>query len=254
MRLDLFLYKRGDFGSRHHSQIAIKDGSVSINGKIVKKPAYQVDPSDVIKYVKPPNPYVSQGGLKLDTALERFDIDLEDTVVLDVGASTGGFTHCALSHGAKQVYAVDVGRNQLHESLKNDARVISRENTNFLDTSASDYDPVDLVVCDVSFVSSLKILSHVLHLFGRVPVIMLVKPQFETRQTPKSGVIRDAKLHESVLLDYLEDVTSIGFTTSGLLPSPIKGQSGNIEFLLYLGDAPKEINVRRTVKEAHAVR
>ncbi len=254
MRLDLFLYQRGDFSSRHQATIAIKNGAVSINKKVVMKPAFKVSPTDQIDYVKPLNPFVSQGGLKLQHAIEHFDLCLENNVVLDIGASTGGFSDCALSYGAQHVYAVDVGSNQLHPTLKAHEKVTVMEQTNFLDLSNKDFPTIDFISCDVSFVSSLKILSHIKEHFDNIEVLMLIKPQFETKKTPKSGVIKDPLLHEEVLKDYLEDVTMLGFTISGLEPSPIKGQSGNIEFLLHLGETPCDIHIKKVVKKAQAIR
>ncbi len=254
MRLDLYLYKQGVFASRHQAQIAIRNGSIAVNKKTVTKPAHEIGESDTIDFVKALNPYISQGGLKLDAALRAFDIDLADKIVLDVGSSYGGFTDCALKNGAKKVYAVDVGSFQMHEGLRLDERGDLRENTNFLHTTPSDFDPADIVLIDVSFTSCIPMVSHVRTLFENPRMVVLIKPQFESLDTPKSGVIRDPLLHRHILENTIRTIKAAGLTISGLIPSPVLGQSGNREFLLHIGNKEEAIDIPGTVKQAWQLR
>ncbi len=251
MRLDIFLVTEGYFESRHQAKIAIKDGMVCVNGKTTSKPSHDVVPTDEITLGADINPYVSQGGRKLAHALKRFDLDMNGRTVIDIGASTGGFSDCALQAGARKIYAVDVGTLQMHPRLRSDARVILKENTNFLDTRAADFPDADLALMDVSFTSARPLLAHLFTLFEDIPIIVLIKPQFESIKTPKSGVIRDKKLHKLILETMLDFIETQKRHVTGLIASPIKGQSGNIEFLLYLGETKTEINIEKTVEEAH---
>ena len=181
-RLDSFLVLKGIVPSRSKASELINNGKVKVNDKIITKNSYEVDESASIELLNNEVlKYVSRGGLKLQKAIETFDLDLTDKVILDIGSSTGGFTDCALRHNAKKVYALDVGTNQLHESLRSNDKVVSIENTNFKDASNDMFDePIDLYVCDVSFISLTKIGEAVSGLLERGKHFMaLIKPQFE---------------------------------------------------------------------------
>lgn len=250
MRLDQYLKEHAYFESRHKASIAIKNGAVSVNDRVVKKPSFLVPLTPKIEFVKSVNPYVSQGGLKLEKAIHDFIIDFNDKTVLDIGASSGGFTDCAIVHGAKKVFALDVGTNQLHPKIKDNTDVIVMENTNFLATKHHEFRDIDITVCDVSFISGLKILNHLNSIGINHEIVILIKPQFESLNTPKSGVIKNPKMHVKILRHYLDSVVHMGFTISGLTPSPIKGQSGNKEFLLYLGTKELNIEIDTLIKTA----
>ncbi|MOA02662.1 16S/23S rRNA (cytidine-2'-O)-methyltransferase TlyA [compost metagenome] len=191
------------------------------------------------------HPYVSRGGLKLAKAIKQFHIDMKDRVMLDIGSSTGGFTDCALQHGASYVYAIDVGYNQLDWSLRNDERVNVKERTNFRYMTPNDLDGPrpDFASIDVSFISLKIILPPLIELLQRpADIAVLIKPQFEAgrEKVGKSGVVRDSKVHLEVLETVLGFATEIGYTLRGLTFSPITGGEGNIEFLAHLGLVPFE--------------
>ncbi|MEW6540225.1 MAG: TlyA family RNA methyltransferase [Bacillota bacterium] len=259
-RLDIVLYSRGFFPSRERARSAIMAGVVFVNGVRVDKPGTQLDPQVDIEVRGPDPAFVSRGGLKLEKALQAFGIDLTGEVVLDVGASTGGFTDCALKHGAALVYAVDAGYGQLDWSLRRDPRVVVLERTNirYLAPSALRVKPSFFTI-DVSFISLKLVLPRVDEL--TVPEargIALVKPQFEAGRNlvGKKGVVRDPGVHAEVLLSILEVAETLGWGVRALDYSPVRGPQGNIEFLVYfqkgsLTAADLAAGVRRVVDEAH---
>lgn len=223
------------FCSREKARYYIKNGDVSVNGTVIEKPSYDVSEKDGVE-IRDSIGFVGKGGLKLKKAIESFRLNFFDKTVLDVGASTGGFTDCALQNGAKKVYAVDVGHGQLDPKLASNDRVVNFEGRNILDISPENIDKTDIVVSDVSFVSIKKILFHISNFIDEYgQIICLVKPQFEVgKKRLKNGVVSDAKTHVEVVSDILDYAESLGLTVSGLDFSPIKGGEGNIEFLLYL--------------------
>jgi 23S rRNA (cytidine1920-2'-O)/16S rRNA (cytidine1409-2'-O)-methyltransferase len=235
VRLDVLLFNRGLFPSREAARRSIMAGLVSRDGEVVDKPGMQVRDEDHFIVSTPEHGYVSRGGLKLKRALDAFDYSLDGQVVLDVGASTGGFTDCALQHGASKVYAVDVGYGQLAWKLRSDARVVVMERTNFRHVSAAGFEPQpDVAVMDVSFISTKLLLpkiGEVLKLGG--DVLSLIKPQFEAGRgnVGKGGIVRDPDVHRQVLRDLLTFVYLNHMTCHGLDYSPIQGGDGNIEFL-----------------------
>lgn len=243
------------FCSREKARYYIKNGDVSVNGTVIEKPSYDVSEKDGIE-IRDSIGFVGKGGLKLKKAIESFRLNFFDKTVLDVGASTGGFTDCALQNGAKKVYAVDVGHGQLDPKLASNDRVVNFEGRNILDISPENIDKTDIVVSDVSFVSIKKILFHIsnfIYEYGQI--ICLVKPQFEVgKKRLKNGVVSDEKTHVEVVSDILDYAESLGLTVSGLDFSPIKGGEGNIEFLLYLtkNSALKTTtDIKTTVRKAH---
>jgi 23S rRNA (cytidine1920-2'-O)/16S rRNA (cytidine1409-2'-O)-methyltransferase len=228
------LVERGFFESRARAQEAIAAGLVLANGKPVRKASDPVA-DDAAIVAEAPHPYVSRGGVKLAAALDAFAIDPRDLTCLDVGSSTGGFTEVLLRRGARHVTAVDVGRGQLHARIADDPRVTSLEGT---DARALTRDlvpaPVELLVCDVSFISLKLVLPAVMGLLAkRACLAILVKPQFEAgRDRVRKGIVRDAAIHQAVCDDLAAFVESLGFTILGIAPSPIAGGDGNREFLL----------------------
>lgn len=243
------------FCSREKARYYIKNGDVSVNGSVIEKPSYDVSEKDDVE-IRDSIGFVGKGGLKLKKAIESFRLNFFDKTVLDVGASTGGFTDCALQNGVKKVYAVDVGHGQLDPKLASNDRVVNFEGRNILDISPENIDKTDIVVSDVSFVSIKKILFHISNFIDEYGQIMcLVKPQFEVgKKRLKNGVVSDEKTHVEVVSDILDYAESLGLTVSGLDFSPIKGGEGNIEFLLYLtkNSALKTTtDIKTTVRNAH---
>ena len=233
-RIDRLLVERGLFESRAKAQAAIAAGLVIADGKLIRKASDEV-PVDAKLVASPAHPYVSRGGVKLAAALDRFAIDPKDRVCLDVGASTGGFTQVLLERGAGRVYAVDVGRNQLHESLRKRSEVVALEQTDIRSLSPGRFEPApDLITVDVSFISLTQVLPAALAL-SQTPaqLVALIKPQFEAgRAAAKKGVVRDPAIRQSVCDDIAAFVAALGWHVLGVMPSPILGGDGNVEFLL----------------------
>lgn len=250
MRLDLYLVEKNIVKTRTRAKDLILDGRVLVNGKIINKASFDVE-DDIVSLANDFK-YVSRGGYKLEEAINKFNIDLSNMVIADIGSSTGGFTDCSLKNGARKVYSIDVGTNQLDESLKNDKRVISMEETNFLEVNGFD-EAIDYYVMDVSFVSIKKILPHIKKL-GGLKIITLIKPQFEVGyKGTKTGIIKDKKTHIEIINDILSFIKDeLNLNVTGLTYSPIKGKSGNIEYLCYIGDKQKSFDVKRIVEEAHS--
>jgi len=233
-RADRLLVARGLFDSRAKAQAAIAAGHVTANDVPVRKPSEEIA-LDAALRATPAHPFVSRGGVKLAAALDNFGFDARGKVCLDVGASTGGFTQVLLERGARKIYAVDVGRAQLHDSLRAQPKVIVLEETDIRGIDPARIDPPpDLITIDVSFVSLKLILPAALALAGTpAQLVALVKPQFEVgRARLKKGVVRDAAAHKAVCDDIAAFVVSLGWRIVGVTPSPIAGGDGNAEFLL----------------------
>jgi 23S rRNA (cytidine1920-2'-O)/16S rRNA (cytidine1409-2'-O)-methyltransferase len=233
-RIDLVLVERGLFESRARAQAAIEAGLVLANDKQVLKPSETIA-ADAVLQAQPAHPFVSRGGVKLMGALEQYPIDIEDHVCLDVGASTGGFTEVLLAQGASVVFAVDVGRGQLHPSLHDHPRIVSMEETDIrsLEGKRLPARP-DIVVIDVSFISLKAVLPVALSLAAApLHLLALIKPQFEAaRKHSRRGIIRDADVHRGVCDDIAAFAASLGCTEIRVFPSPITGGDGNIEFFI----------------------
>ena len=240
-RLDSYLVKKGLASSRARSKEMIRAGQVKVDGKIIKKAAYRIEGDEaghVLEITGDRLAYVSRGGLKLERALSRFEIDLKDKVCMDAGASTGGFTDCMLQAGAAKVFAIDSGSGQLAEKLLNDPRVISLENTNMRYVTPDLLgEKVSFASADVSFISLTKVLLPIYEcLREEGEAVCLIKPQFEAgkKNIGKRGVVKDRKVQIEVISRVIDHACSIGFIVKDLDHSPIKGPEGNIEFLLYL--------------------
>lgn len=233
-RADMLLVERGLFESRARAQDAIAAGLVTANGKVVIKPSEILADSAVIE-AAPAHPWVSRGGVKLAGALAQYPIEIEDHVCLDVGASTGGFTEVLLSEGAALVFAIDVGTNQLHESLRGHPRIVSMEQTDIrsYDGKRLPQRP-DVVVIDASFISLKLILPVALSLAAApMSLLALIKPQFEApRAAIKKGIVRDAAVHQAVCDDIAAFAAAQGCTDIKVFPSSIAGGDGNAEFFL----------------------
>lgn len=238
-RLDILLVREGLAPSREKAKAIIMTGSVFVDGQREDKAGAAFEEGKVHIEIKgTPSKYCSRGGLKLEKAMEEFQISLRNTVCMDIGASTGGFTDCMLQTGASKVYSVDVGHGQLAWKLRNDERVVCMEKTNFRYMKPEDIeDSLDFASVDVSFISLTKILIPARNLLKEGgSMVCLIKPQFEAgkEKVGKKGVVRDSGVHEEVIWKIVTYAGLIGFEVKNLTFSPIKGPEGNIEYLLYI--------------------
>ena len=256
-RLDIVLTEKGLCDSRERAKTTIMSGVVYVNGQKADKPGMPIAEDAEIEVRAPQLQYVSRGGLKIEKALDWFQVSPEGKICLDCGASTGGFTDCLLKRGAVKVYSVDVGYGQLAWSLRTDPRVVNLERTNvrYL-THEQVPDTPSLCVIDVSFIS-LKLVLPAVHglLAEDGEVLCLIKPQFEAgrENVGKKGVVRDPAVHREVLDHFIENAESAGFSVKGITFSPIKGPEGNIEFLgkLIMGGESVSVDTSALVSAAH---
>ncbi|MDR0398529.1 MAG: TlyA family RNA methyltransferase [Endomicrobium sp.] len=235
-RLDILVFEKGFAETRTKAQAFIMGGSVFVNNQVQYKPSVLVGDEDIIE-IKNINPYVSRGGLKLESALRSLNIDVKGYICLDIGASTGGFTDCMLQKGAIKVYSVDVGSGQLHYKLRNDKRVINIENVNFrYFDDALLKDRVDFTTIDVSFISLDKILPMVYKtICENSSVLAMIKPQFELEPSEiKKGVVRDEKLRQKAISKIKNFALSLGFKIISEADSELKGPKGNLEHFVLL--------------------
>lgn len=235
-RLDILVFEKGFAETRTKAQAFIMGGSVFVNNQVQYKPSTLVSDEDIIE-IKNINPYVSRGGLKLESALRALNIDVKGYICLDIGASTGGFTDCMLQKGAIKVYSVDVGSGQLHYKLRNDKRVINIENVNFrYFDDALLKDKVDFTTIDVSFISLDKILPMVYKtICENSSILAMIKPQFELEPSEiKKGVVRDEKLRQKAISKIKNFALSLGFKIISEADSELKGPKGNLEHFVLL--------------------
>ncbi len=234
-RLDLFVQEQRPHVSRSSIQEIIKKGYVSVGGLIITKPGFFVNENDAVIIACEDPAYVSRSGFKLEQALQEFQIDVTGLVALDVGLSTGGFTDCLLQHGIQKVYGVDVGTDQVHQEIAQNARVVVMEKTDIRNCIGK-IPVVDLVVVDVSFISVLKIMSAVSSfLSAGGKLIILIKPQFETEQKmiARGGIVKDTQLRDAIKDRVVEQIAMQGFAVQGVVASATVGGDGNIEYLAY---------------------
>ncbi len=260
-RADVLLVEQGLSETREKAKRAIMAGLVYSGDERIDKPGVKIPADKQLSVKGPIMPYVGRGGLKLEKALTVFDVEIKGKTVIDIGASTGGFTDCALQHGASMSYAIDVGYNQLSWKLRQDERVVVMERTNFRYVTRDDLvrGLPDFATIDVSFISLKLILPVLCKLLAPAgDVVALVKPQFEAgrEEVGKKGIIRDPAVHLRVLEEMIRFSKDEGYSVMDLTFSPITGGDGNIEFLMHLkwdaGQAEfADINPRRVVEEAH---
>lgn len=235
-RIDQILVERGEAESRARAQALVMAGLVFAGGQRIEKPGQKVAGDAVIEVKGRDHPWVGRGGVKLDGAIRLFGLDPAGAVAMDIGSSTGGFTQVLLHHGAAHVFAVDVGTNQLDWRLRNDPRVTVLEQTNARDLTPAQIDRAcNWVVCDASFISLAKVLEVPLRLAApRCQLVALIKPQFEARreEVGKGGIVRDPAVHQRVCGEVAAWLESRGWQVQGLIPSPITGAEGNVEFLI----------------------
>ena len=262
-RLDIYLQLKMSVKSRTKAQALIKGGFVTVNGTPVTKPGFFVSDGDDVQIVQNDLlKYVSRGGLKLEKALKEFGIDLEGAVVLDIGSSTGGFTDCALQHGADKVIAVDVGTDIMDAALRKNPKVELHENTDIRDFDIEKYERLDYCVCDASFISLTVALKGLGKSSRAFKLITLIKPQFECGPITASrckGVISDKSVHREVLQKVLGSLKQMGFIPEKLTFSPVKGGDGNIEYLALFDhnlenvDTGAVFNILNIVEEAFSL-
>ena len=240
-RLDVILVERKLAVNRSKANQLIQAGQVKANHQIIRKSGQLIAEGAIIE-IQPSSSYVSRGGLKLEAAIKHFGINVADKICLDVGASTGGFTDCLLKYGARLVYAVDVGENQLHPALKKIKKVICCEKTDIRDFYLPNNTKIDLICIDVSFISSTLILSVIKKfLASGGEVIVLIKPQFEVgKKNLKKGIVKNEKAATEVINNIIKLAQQMGFIPKGIITSSIKGKKGNQEYFLYLKLANKK--------------
>ena len=259
-RLDVLLVKRGLAETREKAKTTLMAGLVLVNGQKIDKAGTMVKEDAELRVLGDAIPYVSRGGLKLEKAMETFNINMEGKVVADIGASTGGFTDCALQRGAAKVFAIDVGYGQLAWKLRSDSRVVNMERTNIRYVRPEDIgELLDFASIDVAFISLTKVLEPAKALLKDTgEIVALIKPQFEAGRgnVGKKGVVRDPEVHRSVIRAVIDYSREIGFSPVGLTFSPIKGPEGNIEYLVHLAQSGEssaltEEKIDEIVDEAH---
>jgi 23S rRNA (cytidine1920-2'-O)/16S rRNA (cytidine1409-2'-O)-methyltransferase len=237
-RLDKLLVEKGMVQSRERARALIMEARVTVEGQTLEKPGTLVKMDALLQIQGEDFPYVSRGGLKLEAALKAFEVDPEGKVVIDVGASTGGFTDCALQQGAKKVYAIDVGYGQLAWKLQKDPRVINLERRNIRYLKREEVpEEADLILVDTSFISIEKFLPHLIgFLKEEGDLLCLIKPQFEVGkgEVGKGGVVKDSKLHQKVVDRISKFGRGLGLTVLGIIESPLLGPKGNKEFFIHL--------------------
>lgn len=257
-RLDVLLVKRGLAESREKAKAVIMSGIVYVDGQKEDKAGQTFADTANIEVRGSTLKYVSRGGLKLEKAMECFDVSVKDKVCMDIGASSGGFTDCMLQNGAKKVYAVDVGHGQLAWKLRNDTRVVVMEKTNIRYVKPEDIgESIDFASIDVSFISLSKVLPAAYNLLDeRGEIVALIKPQFEAgrEKVGKKGVVREKSTHIEVIQNCFAYAKENGFFVRELEFSPVKGPEGNIEYLYHLvksGDIDSDIDIEAVVNTAH---
>ena len=256
-RLDVLLFEKGMVPSRERAKAIIMSGIVYVNNQKADKAGMSIPEDAEIEIRGKTNSFVSRGGLKIEKALTYFQIDPKDFCALDIGASTGGFTDCLLTRGARKVYSIDVGYGQLAWKLRQDPRVVCMARTNIRKVTPDMLDDVpEFAVIDVSFISLklvLPVVAQLLNEHGRIAC--LIKPQFEAGKgkVGKKGVVREPEIHLDVLNAFIENANEAGFHVYNLTFSPIKGPEGNIEFLGYIGKDGEDadIDTAALVAEAH---
>lgn len=248
-RIDNLLVKQGYFTSRQKAKFAIENKNIYVNNILIEKTSKLIEEEANIEIRGNVLPYVSKGGLKLEKAIQTFNIKLLGKTCIDIGASTGGFTDCMLQNEAEKVYAIDVGHEQLDKSLINNSKVINLENTNIKEIDINKFEKVDFISIDVSFISLTQVLEKAHKLLKEeAEIIVLIKPQFEAgaENINKNGIVRNAKIHIKVIEKILLYANSLGFEILGVTYSPIKGSVGNIEYLSYMKKSNKKIDLLKT--------
>lgn len=259
MRIDQYLVEHGYVTTRSKAQDAIKAQRVSVNQHIITKNSFQVKDEDDVQVASSQLSFVSRAGFKLYDVIEDFQLNLKDQICMDVGASTGGFSDVCLREGAKLVYALDVGSDQLDPALRNDPRIINMEHTNCRYLTKDMFNQIPTFACmDVSFISIKLILPAIKEVMDDVELVALVKPQFEAgkEHIGKHGIVKDKKIHVQVLKDMISYVQEVGLYVHHLQSSSILGRDGNKEFVMHIKSEPtkKSFDLKRIVEEQKIIR
>lgn len=256
-RIDKEIVKRKLLSSRSKAQELIENGCVKCNDEIIKKCNWLVDDSDELTIVSSEIlKFVSRGGLKLEKAIKQFNINFKNLNVMDIGSSTGGFCDCALQNGAASVIAIDVGEDLLHPSLKINTKIKLFEKTNFKDVNHKLFEKLDIITCDVSFISLRRIIDKVYKEGIKIDIVCLIKPQFECGKeiaNKYKGIILNKNIHTEIIEGLLAYFNSLNFYVKNLTYSPIKGGDGNIEYLAYISNkitSNSNFNIKNTIDEA----
>ena len=256
-RIDKELVNRGLVPSRTKAQELIESGLVKCNDKIITKSNYLVEDFDSLTILENDKlKYVSRAGLKLEKAINEFNVDFTNLKVMDIGSSTGGFCDCALKHGASHITAIDVGTNLLHESLRSNKKIDLHEQTNFKSLDSKYFKNIDIMTCDVSFISIKQIFTKIASENIDIDIICLIKPQFEAGKdiaTKYKGIILNKEVHINIIKDLMNYFNSLGFYVKDLTSSPITGGDGNIEYLAYVSNKVnknKSIDIKDLVFKA----
>ena len=258
-RLDKYLVNNNYTSSRTKAKELIKSNSVKVNDNIITKASYNVKDNDKVEIIDDSSVrYVSRAGLKLEGAIESFNLDFDNKEVMDIGSSTGGFTDCSLKNGAKMVVAIDVGTDLMADILRNDERVELYEQLNFKDAPSSLFDNINIIVSDVSFISLKHIIDRISLEDGDFELVFLIKPQFECGKEIADefkGIINDKEVHQDVILDIINYFKSRDYSIIDLDVSKIHGKSGNIEYLAYFKKNVKsqDIDVEKIVDKAFEI-
>ena len=259
-RLDVYLTENAAAKSRERAKVIIKSGKVTVNGNVCTKPAFEVGDDDIVVSQPDDLAYVGRGGLKLAKAFDAFGLDVQGLVCADIGASTGGFTQCLLEHGAKTVYAVDVGHGQLDRTLLDDSRVVNCEGVNARELTKDMFSQqIRFISVDVSFISLSLVLPVVREIIESGALgVCLIKPQFEAgrEKVGKKGVVRDKEVHAEVIEKICDFCINNGFSVLDLDYSPIKGPEGNIEYLVLIKKSDntyidEPVDIENTVELSH---
>lgn len=258
-RLDKVIVERAMVSSRSKAQELIESGFIKVNNILIKKSNYTVSEEDEIIILENDKlKYVSRGGLKLEKAINEFNLNFEGVKVIDIGSSTGGFCDCALKHGASHIIAVDVGTNIMDKILRQNPKIDLHEQTDFRNLDKGYFKEIDYITVDVSFISLLKVLEKVVSENVKVDMICLIKPQFECGKEIASkykGVILNKKIHIEVLNEIFNKMNKLGFKIRNITPSPIQGGDGNIEYISFITNKSNDINkqninIEKIVNEA----
>jgi len=236
MRLDILLVENNYFKTRSKAQLAIKDGIIYVNDKQVTKAGFEINESDRVEIKGEALKYVSRGGLKLEKAIQEWNIALTGKIMIDIGSSTGGFSDVAIQNGIAKVYAIDVGTDQFDKELSKDVRIHLYESTDFREIDKKIIYDATIATIDVSFISVTKIISKFLNLPNIKEIVCLIKPQFECGMEVASkfkGVIKDEFVRNDAIKKVVQAFKEIGYNNIGVIESPIKGGDGNVEFLAY---------------------
>jgi len=255
MRLDKELVLRNMAPTRTKAQELISNNYVKVNDKIISKLSFDIKENDIINIVSNDTlKYVSRGGLKLEKAINEFDLNFNNKIIMDIGSSTGGFTDCSLKYGAKKVIAIDVGTNVMVDILRNNPLVELHENLNIKDASSKLFKDIDIIVSDVSFISIKKVLDRIKKEDKMYELVILIKPQFECGYdiaTKYKGVILNKDIHLNILNDVISYFEQNNYYLNNLTSSPIKGGDGNIEYLAHFNNNyKKKINYRNLIEKA----